>query len=251
MPAVLLITGALLSAAAPAASSLSPDDGRPRVAVLALSHDASVSAELATRVSDDLRRRLLQQTRFQMVSGDELTTLLSQDTSGTARSSCDSDACLERVAAHTRADLVVFGRVGTEGDTPVLEGFVYQRAGGRVLPAGRVTGMRALAQEGSRELSEQLFVTASSASGAGPATWMTSPWMGLGVTLTAAGALAAVVGAGTAAFATWVFLNGYLDTGVRNAGRAVAIAAAVSVPVAALVALGGAGVMTGTVLLVE
>jgi TolB-like protein len=248
MSVALTLSLALFAPAAPTGFELGPDDGRPRVAVLALSHDDSVSAELAARVSGELRASLLQQTRFQMVAGDELSTVLNN--SG-AQGACDDSACLKKVAASVGADLVVFGRVRHEEGTPVLEGFVYDASSQRVLPAGRITGYRALDRQGSAELSEQLYATASSTSGAGPRGWMTSPWMGLGVTLTALGVVATIAAVGTAGFAYWVFFNTYLDVDVRRTAGTVIYVAATAVPVAALVALSGAGVMAGTFLLVE
>lgn len=255
MSAALALSLALLAPTIPSGataqgSPVGPSDGRPRVAILSLSHDGSVSAELAARVSNDVRAGLLQQTRFETISGDELHTLLSAPPAVTGLA-CRDDACVQQVAARTGADLVVFGRVRSDGGTPVIEGYVYDAADGRVLPAGRVAGRRALDREGSRDLSDQLYKTASSVSGAGPAAWATSPWMGLGVTMTAAGVVATVAALGTAGFAYWVFLNGYLDTDVRQTGQTVTIAALVGVPVAALVAVAGVGVMAGTVLLVE
>jgi len=240
LPALLLMTPAQVSAA----------DARPRLAVLALAHDDNVSPELADRLTATLQNNLQVQTRFRTVTGDELHTMVNPF-GPNQRVSCVEQDCVQRVARETRASLVAFGRVRVEGGEPVLEGWVYNLANGRILTATSVRGAVALNREGSARLGSDMLRLAEASSGVGAPLWLSNPWFGVGVTMGAAGVASVILGAGTAAFASWVFMNSWLDTPTRQNGRLVAGAAMVGTGLAAVTAVAGIGGMTATVVLTE
>lgn len=181
-------------------------EDRPRLAVLELTHDDSVAPSVAKHLGDTLAHELLSQTSFRTLAKDELRSILSPSPWGPVDMTCAERGCLAEVAVRSGASLIAFGTVRTRGGTPVLEAALYDAVVGRVVKKRTIEGTTAHQAHGASVLAGQLLLAAEQVVGIAHPAWLTSPMMGAGTTLLAAGAVTMGAAALTGA-AAWVVMG--------------------------------------------